>query len=367
MSIEDVYFLKENSFKQNYVFMVDSQDRDMISFPDPNNYIVEFSQPFKNVIGLEVVDASVPKTMYSIDKYNNKLYLVVTNDEIDWNSNIIFHEITADLGDYDINLLLQNLNEKLAQYNIEIKTVSNPPELTNKIFFESSKPFILDMNNSTLNGTLGFNLTQNKDTGDYRVVDKIKNNSKQYRYFHSFLHDTGNHRIYAPGIVDLIGEKYIVLECPEIDDYSSSSMSYSKHNLGLAKFRLGITGYNDQETYINKTSWREFHPIGKLAHITLRFRTASGNLYDFKGLNHTIIFNIHYLQPMNILEKEFKSVINPAYNPNIIEYMQTLDEQDHDPEDDDEELSTDNINIYRTNEERFLRMFKENEDYKNST
>ena len=74
MSIEDIQYLKNNSIRQSYTFLVDSKDRDRGIYPNPNEYVITFSTPFRNVIGLEVIDASIPRTMYSIDINNNTLY-----------------------------------------------------------------------------------------------------------------------------------------------------------------------------------------------------------------------------------------------------------------------------------------------------
>ena len=81
MSIEDVQYLKNNSIKQSYTFLVDSKDRDRVIYPNPNEYVITFSTPFKNVIGLEVIDASIPRTMYSIDVNNNTLYYYLGSDD----------------------------------------------------------------------------------------------------------------------------------------------------------------------------------------------------------------------------------------------------------------------------------------------
>ncbi len=81
MSIEDINYLKNNSIKQNYTFLIDSTDRDRDKFPNPNKYVVEFTVPFKNVIGMEIIDASIPRTMYNIDVENNSIHYYLGTDE----------------------------------------------------------------------------------------------------------------------------------------------------------------------------------------------------------------------------------------------------------------------------------------------
>ena len=52
MTIEDINYLKANSIKQSYTFLVDSESRDRSINPSPSEYVIEFSEPFKNVIGI---------------------------------------------------------------------------------------------------------------------------------------------------------------------------------------------------------------------------------------------------------------------------------------------------------------------------
>ena len=67
MSIEDVDFMKQHSIKENFTFVIDSSKRNKTEYPNPNNYSITFDMPFKNVFGIEVLDVSIPKTMYNID------------------------------------------------------------------------------------------------------------------------------------------------------------------------------------------------------------------------------------------------------------------------------------------------------------
>jgi len=326
MSLDDIQFLKSHSFKQHYTFIIDSKDRDYIDNPYPNNYTIYFTEPFKNVFGLEVIDASVPRTMYNVDQNNNTLVYYIGNIE-DNIETLNYITIELDIGDFSLPQLIQLLNKKLI--NLKIESLSTPPDVKNKIAFTSSYPFVLDMNKSTLRDTLGFNLTQNVDSGFFtKITDpNIIKDKNKFRYFMS-KQSNSTHRIEAPGIVDLIGEKYVILNCPEIEEHSTLSLSYSKHNLGLARFKLGTLGYNDENISIQKTSIREFHPIGKFSRMTLTFKTQSGKLYDFKGANHNITFKIYYYQALTNIPFD-KSILNPNYNPDVLEYrMNQIDKQD---------------------------------------
>ena len=77
MSIEDINYLYKNSVKDNAIIFIESNKRDKNIYPTPSEYTITFDNPFKYVYGLEVLDASMPRTMYQIDKTNNNLKIVL--------------------------------------------------------------------------------------------------------------------------------------------------------------------------------------------------------------------------------------------------------------------------------------------------
>ena len=372
MSIEDISYLKKHSIKQTYNFLIDSKDRDKLIFPNPNSYSVTFTTPFKNVIGLEVLDASIPRTMYSVDYNNNSLVYYIGNDNdsiiqnglsnIEFNREIypdtnLFSKFEMETGDYTIQTLIPRFNDLMIfnKIDLELTSLTNPPELKNKIKFTSSKPFILDMHNSTIFETLGFDLytqlSENKKSDpSYKYFDSYSIN-KNFRIIYHSVYDPSEqkHRIVSPGIIYLVGNRYLLLRCPEIEQHLFSSLSYSKYNLGLAKFRINSYGFNDEKLELSKTPLREFHPIGKLPKMTFRFETADGSLYDFKGVNHNILFSIYYYQPYSNTQFE-NSLLNPNYKGDFVKYLYTNDEQEEDAKSDDEDFSRDNIEIYKKKE-----------------
>ena len=124
--------------------------------------------------------------------------------------------------------------------------------------------------------------------GRYTYKDIYRYNDNMVKIFHSVLNDNpvkyfdysfvDIYKIVSPGIIYFIGNKYIVMKCPEIEEHLYGSLSYSKFSLGLAKFRVDSVGINSERLSITKLPVREFHPIGKLAKMTLRFETNNGTL-----------------------------------------------------------------------------------------
>ena len=73
--IEDIDYLLENSEKDSMVLYVDSTLRNKMYYPSANEYTIQFSQPFRHVYGFEVVDGTIPNTMYNVDNYNKYIYI----------------------------------------------------------------------------------------------------------------------------------------------------------------------------------------------------------------------------------------------------------------------------------------------------
>jgi len=588
MPIEDVDYLRANSIKQSYVFLVDSADRDHAAYPHPSDYVVNFSAPFTNVVGMEVLDASVPRTMYNVDAINNTVTFLIHSSNVApgaaWaaaNATMV----SLEPGEYTIQTLVPALTAALKMHvdndpagplaTITAETVSTPPDTKNTLRFRCPYPFFLDMGRSTLAETLGFdllttafpresdlilpgatdaqrlacrytapvpldplhpsgpsggarvfhsvdlpfsvgsnalptsepfvgprgilrslplgttadagggarvaqrftvpsdtNLTQvfvalttdaplasyggvtapaslalgatwevrtgtaarPSETGaggatvasgtialsytdgtlsdSDRVVARLAAGeyywlilaplplpagadpaapANRLRVYYNDVLATETtlrtspgvswsgpdplptpdadeiffaasatvqttddyHRITAPGIYSLVGPRYITLRCPEIEENAFRSLSYMRHNLGLAKIRLGVVGYSENRLDYSNIPIREFHPIGRLTKITIRFYLPDGTLYDFKGVNHTITLAVHYYEPVQ--KQVFsRSIINPNYTGNVLEYMYRQEDQESDSTDQEEDHNRDDMEpLYRYRERNF--------------
>jgi hypothetical protein len=374
MSIEDIDYLKKNSIKESFLFIVDSKDRDYLRYPDPNYYTIKVNTPFKNVIGIEVIDYSIPRTMYSMDVYNNNLFIYIANSSNDYivnngldpsNANMnIFTKFEMNIGNYNLLTFMPTFNSLMIKKNIEdninypspieIITYSNPPELTNVITFTCQKPFILNMSDSSMAETLGFstNIKKEDDNIKYKYIKGYDNNLKFLKIFHSYYNTkTERYEITAPGVVFFIGEKYITIRSPEIEEHSYGSLAYNNYNLGIAKFKVNTIGFNEERFEIQKIPSREFHPIGKLSKLTFRFEASNNNLYDFKGVNHIITYIIYYYSPKFNLTNEFKSILNPNYKNNFNDYNYYNKDHELEDEEDNEGFSKDKLlETYKRNE-----------------
>lgn len=333
-----------------------------------------YNVPMKNATTqLAATTAAVPTIWYKMDEVvNNEIVNKGSSPTIGYKD--IFKRIVIKGGDYTFKTFISKYDELRSNNDMELlfKETTTPPELTNLIDIYSKAPIIVDMKRSTLAENLGFDLYPpaipsaiNEDryiSKPYTTTDSVLAKMFYSRTNATYNFDVSSENKYiitSPGIVYFIGNKYIIMRCPEIEEHLYRSLSYSKNTLGLAKFRVDSVGINSEKLTITKIPVREFHPIGKLSRMTLRFETNKGALYDFKGLNHNIIFAIFYYEPIqkNIPKN---SILNPEYKMNYLDYLYKQEEIEGDSDDDEdadadgggdgEDFSRDNIDDYKIKE-----------------
>ena len=381
MSIEDVDYLYKNSIKESSIILVDSSNRDKSVYKKPNSYTLEFLQPFKFVYGVEILDSSVPRTMYIIDSNNDTLFFFTSVSE---------YEMKLDHRDYTLEDFISEINQKLGHTGnnttikaIQAYSVSIPASDVSKIFFSNnnsgidvSHKFYILAFKSNMRETIGLDENTISNSSDYDQItdgeaDSIRtSNSSTYTNeqiingtFKSGtgMGDDGKYEISStfsdkqnlqmPGLVNLLGDRYIKLRSDTIEQHLHSSVSASVNPIGLGLFKLGVSGYVDSRFDFINVKYREFHPIGKLASIDFRFETLDGNLYDFKGVNHNFLLNIKFLTPIQQRDK-VDYVINPNYNPNLLEYKK-LQYEKYDSDEDIENTTADFKNTFLKNEKKY--------------
>jgi hypothetical protein len=140
--------------------------------------------------------------------------------------------------------------------------------------------------------------------------------------------------IVPSGIVNLFGERYIQLRCPEVEEHMYRNRAFEKYNVGLAIITTSREYETLSQRYVLIPS-RKFHPIGKLKRMTFRFETSSGFLYNFNGIDHTITLVIRYykVNEAPMLEPK-EQVLNGQYRSDYFEYLRDVIHRDADSEED---------------------------------
>lgn len=482
--IDDVEYLAENVEKDSQIVYIDSTLRDKYFYPNANEYVVNFEQPFKLVYGFDVLDATIPVTMYNVDAYNkticftvvmknqlslspidpkfhfseistcvsftelfnrdeetfvlvgseanlnqylgsvttpNKNYVMYyrtlintteivlrssnqtdeflffkhntieygikkipanqdlvdiiesgefglnintdnTIDVVKFDKNIIdaiaynaaktanaylinisnYHK-SLEVGNYDVISIVNDLNDLINPIFIDVAATTPVPKKQAKLQFTSSHFILINNVNGDLVKSLGFDTTPFL-TATSTSYEGWTIGSNYLVFGGVYDSPTSKYKIVSPGLISLLGERFAILRIKELEDHLYGSYAYMSMTPGIGMFKMasafgGITNLRFDYTTVIK---KPFHPIGKLAKLSIRFETASGKLYDFKGVNHQLLVNIKFYAPTQKM-KFTKSILNPNYDPNIMNYMaknrtianreQSEDDQDYDNDD----------------------------------
>lgn len=154
MPVEDLHFLAKHSVEEQFIMYVDSSRRDRSQHPTPSSYTVTFTEPFRHVVGMEVLDVLVPRTMYNVDKDVNTLVFDIEG--------VGLVTVRVDPQDYSMDTVADGFNVAAAKalagratLRAEPKTPDNPLD-SGKLVFSCNRPFTLDLSASSMREVIGF-------------------------------------------------------------------------------------------------------------------------------------------------------------------------------------------------------------------
>lgn len=180
MPIEDLDFLYKNSVKENIIVLIDSNKRDQNIWNEPNDFQIDFVEPFKFIYGIDVLDVTIPRTMYSIETYNNSLSFKIGYGDV--NDTNQYVTLSVDERDYTISEFLDELNSILNVHNISAEVpITKVSENRKSILMFSNnenppRPFVFNMMHSGIADNMGFNrVASSKHSNSYRKIDSNEN------------------------------------------------------------------------------------------------------------------------------------------------------------------------------------------------
>ena len=289
---------------------------------------------------------------------------------------IQFHNLMIDLGNHDVASLIDAIELAMPQYTppdaetedaeqpmitlASTSLVSDPNnpnfERKRKIRFESPFRFWMDMEKSTMKDIIGFSELAEDAVSDYSPYRIGRN----LRVFEALpFGDGGNvYAIETPGLVSLLGERLVVLRCPQIEDHAFPSLSHGQFAAGLGVFKLYEQTFAHLRFDFTKLTRLDFHPIGKLHKLRLRFERLNGEVYNFKGVDHHLFMSVKFIIPRN--DRTLpppQNRLNPDYDPNILRYeVERRQERDESDTESDDDLLRDREHVlrYYENRRRFM-------------
>lgn len=426
--MEDIQYLLKNAKEESFLFVVDSSKRDVRAHPEPSEYAITFDAPFTNVYGFDLLNATIPRTEYTVETGKNSLVYEVDG---------IRKFASVEPGDYNLVQLCEALNQVLE--GIGIEPHSAPYQLRSRVRMYSPAAFSVISAGSTLAKTIGFyddtpiytatltgvseqrtfqgpfpgfdvySLTEGgvslrqpfipSTTGavsrilvhctdvsvdvDVRIVDGSGNVygsgivsgaapevvitnglpiSAGETYYLQVSSETeagvyiniprqledpaesgsdqtswtslgsgdalasevyvsyNRYEIEGPGLVDLTGERHVIVRCEEIESHLHRGRKTEAFHGGLGMVKLGGNGYQDQRfDFVSFPSRKLYDPIGKLKTLTFRLTKPDGTLYNTRGVDHTLLCVIKYY--VNVQDNTSPTLLNPSYTPHVTSYL----------------------------------------------
>lgn len=196
---------------------------------------------------------------------------------------------------------------------------------------------------------------------DYSADSSLRDNSVINSGNSITLNRKVVHRIQTPGLINLTGERFVVLKSKNIEEHMQKNDDGTT-STGIGLFKVSTIGYNENRLDFTTYKPKDFHPIGKLTHIDLTFENINNLSYDFKGVNHTLLINIKYYVPTANLDK-FNYVLNQNYTPDFINYRKTQYEKDNNSDDELDHLAQNFNQNFLEKEKEFV--YSSDEDLDN--
>lgn len=306
-----------------------------------NQYVVNFINTYANpefrFVLTEKNNNSFDAIFYRVVSITEQELVIMRSDASTpiYMINIQFYYVRFTPGNYGATSFVDEGKKAFGGTDILIAgqssgDISIRPRLT----FTSPIEFVMNMQISSARSSLGF---------DEYAVTTMPTLYKQVFYkdnkrLFACLPFGSNYRVISPGIIYLLGTRYVILRCPEIEGHMYASRAFGQFSPGIGMFKMyAVNDIAHQRFDFVNFHKKPFHPIGKLDRMTLRFERPDGRIYDFKGANHLLLICIKYLVPSQ-KQKFGRSILNPNYEYDFNKYLHRKIEYKESSDDEDEGL-----------------------------
>lgn len=264
-------YFDKNKMIQSEFISIDSRERDVNMYPEPNKYRYVLLREYHNVISIELITAEIPTTQYNINVNNNNIYFQET-----------------DTQDY-LTATIPTGNYTLSQLKSAIETAMNTASVSGAIYSVDITTYALQ-NKVRLISDLGGSSTL------FNLLFNIDNNMGSVLGFSPVLL-TNNSSYTSDRVVNLSGEQYVLLKLDNIKNIQGQNKYIQD---GFAKISLNTKETNRFfTTNSDYTAIKMFaNPVSSLAYLDISFCSYLG-LYDFNGMDHSLTLKITYINALN--------------------------------------------------------------------
>lgn len=205
--------------------------------------------------------------------------------------------------------VISTINANYVHYDLSVDIVSNE---TQQLYVQQDVSLDFDLNaflNIQENTINKYGTPQTVEDLYFGITTDTIGVNMGLNYYMTTLREL--HSLVPSGIYNLLGDRYIILRCKEIENHimssiksfnavnpETNSLQERQYETGIAKFKMSVVGFREERFDFNTLPPQEFHPIGKLTSLSFSFENQDGREYDFKGVNHTITLAINHYKPV---------------------------------------------------------------------
>ncbi len=285
----DMVFGKPDNAYNPAIVAISSEDRDMNKYPDIAEYSIDLSESYREITSIELVLADIPNTGYVVEDTRNLLHFQDTQEQIDNDS---YYTIELPIGNYPIDAdsglsIRKNIEDMMTAassngsiYEVSINNYTNiiTIEQTSgsqifSLLFEGRKENhdggkkTTKYKERSIGPMLGFK--QQNYTGDLVYSGLYSYNLTIDNYIVMFVNSYGRVDSNNSNIKDAF--------CIIPLDTTINNFSYAK-NCDFIRNDRYIKVFSSVKPDLNK--------------VKIRFTDPRGNLYNFNGHDHILMFEI---------------------------------------------------------------------------
>lgn len=295
---------------------VDSTNRDITIYKGGSDFVLHLTEPIKDITCVELVQASVPSTMYNVKKH------IGTDKQIEITvgtfSPFAFNIPPGFYSGPDLALLISTT---LANSGVPIVVTFSTSHGKFLFTADAAVSFSIKFNDPSLARSMGFlydntSITYESDTVNASSpsititsgITNIEYETFAANYFDKCIGFNGNNFILSPIIADLHSDNAVFLDIEElrtpfhmdarkIDNGKVDGNNISR-SFGLIPLDVNSGGIKT----FKKNSDYEFciqyvNPIRKLDRLTVRWTDKNGTIVNFNGLeDNSFILRFHTLR-----------------------------------------------------------------------
>lgn len=313
---------------QPITILVDSRNRDTDT-EEPGKYTIYLPETFKHINSIELIGAKFPNPVYNITKFNNCFYFQDSQNQIDSDTN---HKIVIPTGNYNainlgntLNQLLNDIGENT--YLVKLDHITHKYTITSdgsifNIIFTNKK---INLDNSGYVDQQYITPDKYQQPIKFDIKSQPTGCSKNSYIQNSIGPILGFKALNLVGQLSYTGQYaynlysllYLSLYINDFDRIHSAN----KHAAGA----FCVMSLEDSSCHFsvhcrnieNIKYIKYFNPaLNELNKFSIKFLDPDGNIYDFNGRDHQLLFEIALNFGPTILRKG-EAMVVPMTKSNI--------------------------------------------------